>query len=158
MARRIGSLLIIAVAAGLAGAAPTAGQSAGQDTLRRLSPEEYQAMRRQWLEARRLGLIGPQPTAYGSAVVGVPAPGTATGTSVPGGGLPSVRAGGRVELLCEGWLGPTGPGPGIARRRSADEPFGRGGEGIADAVRPTNPRGPGSSFDGTCVPYGFGPA
>jgi hypothetical protein len=159
MARRIPSVVVpFAVAAVLACAAPTAGQATRQDTLRRQTAEQYQAMRRQWLEARRMGMIVPPPVAYGSAIVGLPSPGAATATipgSPAGGGMvPPITAGGRVELLCEGWFG---PGPGLTwvpRTRAADP--GADESGLADAVRRTDPRGMGYGFDGTCVPYGYG--
>jgi hypothetical protein len=36
------------------------------------------------------------------------------------------------------------------------DPSGRAGDGIADAVRPADPRGRGAYFDGTCIPNGYG--
>jgi hypothetical protein len=161
MAHRICVVVIALGAAAIMSAAPTAAQRSGQDTLRRPTPEEYQAMRRQWLAARRAGMAVPPPIAYGSAVVGARSPGDASGVVLPGGmgvpGMaPQVVAGGRVELLCEGWIEPLGPGPGLTRRPSAHErePVGSG-SGIADAVRSTDPRGRSAAFDGTCTPYGY---
>jgi hypothetical protein len=165
MAHRICVVVIALAAAAIMSAAPAAAQRSGQDTLRRPTPAEYQAMRRQWLAARRAGMLVPPPIAYGSAVVGARSPGDASGVvsgvmrpgrmGVPG-MAPPVVAGGRVELLCEGWIEPLGPGPGLTRRPSAHErePVGSG-SGIADAVRSTDPRGRGAAFDGTCTPYGY---
>lgn len=150
MARWSRSFVIPLAVAAVVGTAPAAGQTTGQDTLRPPTPEEYQAMRRRWLEARRLGILAPPPVAYGSAVVGLSVPGAATGAVAPPGGVPPVAAGGRVELLCEGWS-QRGAGQRIAGpERGAGAPE----RGIADAARPTDPRGRGGI--GGCYPGAYG--
>jgi len=94
--------------------APATAQRAGsQDTTRRPTVDEYQAMRRAWLEARRTGALGAVPPAYGSAIVG-------SGMDLRAG----VRAGGVIPCG-PGWPGWAGdPWP----MRGGDPRDARGGQ------------------------------
>jgi hypothetical protein len=63
------------------------------------SAEEMHRIRRMWLEQRRLGQLGEVPPVYGSAVVGPPRAGTATGIVVGGGYGSLYRGSARLPLL-----------------------------------------------------------
>jgi hypothetical protein len=110
-----------------------------------ISAEEMHRIRRAWLEQRRLGQLGMGPTTFGSAVVGAPRAGVATGIGAPlGAGTPY---GGTP-----GWHGgPAGFIPG----------FGPGGFGC-DRGGPTGHASGGGRWSGwssgvACVPgHGFG--
>jgi hypothetical protein len=99
-----------------------------------ITAEEMHRIRRAWLEQRRLGELGMGRTTFGSAVVGAPRAGVATGVGAPlGAGSPYGGS--------HGWRGgPGGFGPGG---------FGPGGFG-PDGF------GPGGFGPGGFGPGGFG--
>ncbi len=93
---------VVAACVVLAGARPVLGQrGAGADTIRPLTVEEYQAQRRQWLEARRLGQLGTG-SGYGSAVVGAPGIGSGFAGAPLYGPVPGL---GGAPANCRGWSG-----------------------------------------------------
>lgn len=126
MAGRMYPVLAL-LAVGLSVAIPASAQVSRQDTVRRATADEYHALRRQWLEARRAGLVAPPPVPYGSAIVGAP----------PAGSIPLRQAGGRGgpgfpappgagSVNCSSWSddasdpragGRVGRAEGIVRRR-----------------------------------------
>jgi hypothetical protein len=63
---------------------PTAAQVRRDSTRREAtSAEELHRIRRAWLEQRRMGTLGNGPSPFGSAVVGAPRAGVATGVGGP---------------------------------------------------------------------------
>ncbi len=128
----------------LASAGPVAAQVA--DTMgRRLTPAEWQAQRRAWLEARRHGAIGDLPPTYGAATVGAP------GVPGPLGGTP---LGPGIRVICHGWLTPAAGflqgmfpyAPGLSGGLSFNgdcQPVGGGGAGYPGAYGPGPYEGPG---------------
>lgn len=130
----------------------TAAAQERRDSTRRasaISVEEMHRMRRAWLEQRRLGQLGAPASVYGSAVVGAPRHGYATGVGVPLPGYGSPYGGvygspygepygvpfGGAGFRCDGF-GPGGGRPGSARGWT---PF--AGQGFGG---PCAPVGPGS--------------
>ena len=103
-----------------------------------ISAEEMHRIRRAWLEQRRLGELGMGPTTFGSAVVGAPRAGVATGVGgplgpgSPYGGAPGWRGG-------PAGFGPAGFGPagfgcdrgGPAGRVSGRAPWSGWSSGVA---------------------------
>lgn len=148
MAHRIGRILITVAA--VAAASPVSAQVTGQDSLRRVTAEEYHILRRQWLEARRSGLIAPSPVTYGSAVVGAPGAGR---PAVPTMAVPNMR-----PSLPSGFdPEPCPPGIGRQERIRAGSPSraGRVAEAVAgqESFDPCRPA-PGGA--GTATGYGPG--
>jgi hypothetical protein len=96
-------------------ASAEAGAQERRDSTRRAvatSAEEMHRIRRAWLEQRRLGQLDETSPRFGSAVVGPPRSGTATGI-VYGGAVPagygSPHAGyGAVPLRCDAYVQPGG--------------------------------------------------
>lgn len=127
MAGRVCAVLAL-LAVGLAGGIPASAQVSRQDTLRRVTADEYHALRRQWLEARRAGLVAAPPATYGSAVVGSRPAGSEPvrrGEAAGGSGVLAPTAGGSPD--CSTWLngglsdprtgGRAGRAEGVVRRR-----------------------------------------
>jgi hypothetical protein len=125
---------------------PAAAQERGDSTrgAAAISAEEMHRIRRAWLEQRRLGGLGMGPTTFGSAVVGAPRAGVATGIGAPvGAGSPYGGA--------PGWRG--GPA-------GFDAGFGPGGFGCDRGGAPGHASGrtpwSGWSSGVACVPrHGF---